>query len=94
MSDLSKQINIGKETEARLLQVGIMSYGDFVSMGAESAFIRLRIVDSGACLSLLYGLEGSIEGVPWRKLPEYRKAELRDFFNQLQRTQNPHLTTS
>jgi len=87
MSNLSKQINIGKETEAKLLQVGVSSYAELVAMGAEMAFIKLRIIDPGACLSLLYGLEGAILGVPWHKLPEHRKVELRDFLNTL--NQNP-----
>ena len=87
MSNLSKQINIGKDTEAKLLQVGIASYAELVAMGAELAFIKLRIIDPGACLSLLYGLEGAIRGLPWHKLPENRKTELKDFLHQLKQTQ-------
>jgi len=85
MSDLSTHINIGKDTEAKLLQVGIMSFADLASMGAELAFIKLRTIDPRACLSLLYGLEGSIEDVPWHKLPEERKSALKCFYKQTTR---------
>jgi len=79
-SDLSKQINIGKDTEAKLIQVGIDSYEKLVTIGSEGAFIRLQTIDSGACLSLLYGLEGAIEGVKWNKLSADKKQALQQFY--------------
>ena len=44
------------------------------------AFIRLQTLDPGACLSLLYGLEGAIEGVKWNKLPSDKKRALQQFY--------------
>ena len=79
-SDLSNQINIGKDTEAKLIQVGIDSYEKLVTIGSEGAFIRLQTIDSGACLSLLYGLEGAIEGVKWNKLSADKKQALQQFY--------------
>jgi DNA transformation protein len=78
--DLSNQINIGKDTETKLIQVGIDSYEKFVSIGSEGAFIRLQTIDPGACLSLLYGLEGAIEGVKWNKLSSDKKQALQQFY--------------
>ena len=57
-SDLSKHTNIGKDTEAKLIQVGIDSFEKLKSVGTEQAFIRLQTIDPGACISLLYGLDG------------------------------------
>ena len=79
-SDLSKQINIGKDTEAKLIQVGIDSYEKLVTIGSEGAFIQLQTIDPGACLSLLYGLEGAIEGVKWNKLSSDKKQALQQFY--------------
>ena len=79
-SDLSNQINIGKDTEAKLIQVGIDSYEKLVTIGSEGAFIRLQTIDPGACLSLLYGLEGAIEGVKWNKLSADKKQTLQQFY--------------
>lgn len=78
--DLSNQINIGKDTETKLIQVGIDSYEKLVSIGSKGAFIRLQAIDPGACLSLLYGLEGAIEGVKWNRLSSDKKQALQQFY--------------
>lgn len=78
-SDLSSQPNIGKDTENKLIQVGIISYADLKSAGIEQSFLRLQTLDPGACIQLLYGLEGAIEGVPANKITVERKQELREF---------------
>lgn len=78
-SDLSHHINIGKDTETKLIQVGIDSYAKLVSIGSEGAFIRLQTIDPGACLSLLYGLEGAIEGTRWNELSSEKKQSLKEF---------------
>jgi DNA transformation protein len=78
-TDLANIINIGKDTEAKLKQVGIDSFEKLKLVGSEGAFIRLQTLDPGACLSLLCGLEGAIEGTKWNELPAERKQELRQF---------------
>ena len=84
-SDLSKQINIGKDTESKLIQVGIDSFEKLVSAGSEEAFIKLQTIDPGTCLSLLYGLEGAIEGIKWNKLPLEKKQALQQFYKMAKR---------
>jgi DNA transformation protein and related proteins len=79
-SDLSAHINIGKDTEAKLIQVGIDSFEKLSAIGTEQAFIRLQKLDPGACLCLLYGLEGAIEGVKGNNLSTHRKQELQQFY--------------
>jgi DNA transformation protein len=78
-SDLSSQPNIGKDTETKLIQVGIISYADLKSAGVEQSFLQLQTLDPGACIQLLYGLEGAIEGIPASKITVERKLELREF---------------
>jgi DNA transformation protein len=78
-SDLINQINIGKDTENKLIQVGIDSFAKLKAMGSEQAFLRLQTLDPGACLDLLYGLEGAIEGVKWNKLSTEKKQHLLQF---------------
>lgn len=82
-SNLSKRINIGKDTEAKLIQVGIDTFEKLESIGTEQAFIRLRTIDPGACLSLLYGLEGAIKDIKWNKLPDAKKQELQQFYKMI-----------
>lgn len=83
-SNLLNQINIGKDTETKLIQVGIDSFEKLVSIGAEKAFIRIQSIDKGACLSLLYGLDGAIEGIKWNMLSPQRKKELQEFHKSIQ----------
>ena len=78
-TDLSKQPNIGKDTETKLIQVGIGSYAELQAAGTEQAFLHLQTLDPGACIQLLYGLEGAIQGIPATKLSAEKKQELRDF---------------
>jgi len=87
LRDLSDKVNIGKDTEGKLVQVGIDSFEKLVSAGSEQAFIRLQTLDPGACLSLLYGLEGAITGVKWHKLPTGRKQELQQFYKMAKKNQ-------
>jgi len=84
-SDLSKHPNIGKDTEAKLIQVGIQTYAELQAVGTEQAFLRLQTLDPGACLQLLYGLEGAIEGIPSVKLPAVKKQELREFHRMVKK---------
>jgi DNA transformation protein len=84
-SDLINQINIGKDTESKLIQVGIDSFAKLQSIGSEQAFLRLQTLDPGACLDLLYGLEGALQGIKWNKLPQDKKRALQQFHKMAQK---------
>ncbi|EHQ90456.1 TfoX/Sxy family protein [Desulfosporosinus youngiae] len=84
MSALSHLPNVGKVLESNLLQVGIKTPEQLRDMGAEEAFIRIRAyVDQGACLHMLYGIQGAIEGVPDKLLEDSTKQRLRKFYKTL-----------
>lgn len=85
ISDLSTQVNIGKETEARLLEVGIDNFKSLKTIGSEQAFLRLKTIDPGACLNLLYALEGAVEGVRSKDLPHERKQALQQFYKRVKK---------
>jgi DNA transformation protein and related proteins len=84
-SDLRSHINIGKDTETKLIQVGIDSFEKLKSIGSEQAFIRLQTIDPGACLDLLYGLEGAILGIKWNELSKEKKQSLQQFHKMTQK---------
>ena len=84
-SDLFKQPNIGKDTGSKLIQVGISSFSELKSAGTEQAFLRLQTLDPGACLQLLYGLEGAIQGVQAPELSHEKKLELREFHRMVKK---------
>lgn len=78
-SDLLNQPNIGKNTATKLILVGINTISELKFIGVEQAFIRLQTVDPGACINLLYGLEGAIEGIQSSQLSAEKKQELLQF---------------
>jgi len=81
MSSLSKHINIGKELEKKLTLVGINSIEELKAAGSEKAFLRIKAIDSGACINMLYAIEGAVNDIRWHNLPADRKMELKAFFN-------------
>jgi DNA transformation protein len=83
-SSLNGRINIGKDTETKLIQAGIDSFEKLKEMGSEQAFLRLQCIDPGACLNLLYGLEGAIEGIKWHDLSPEKKQALMQFHKMSQ----------
>jgi DNA transformation protein and related proteins len=84
-SDLSKRINIGKDTERKLIEVGIDSFEKLEAFGSKQAFIRLQTIDEGACINLLYGLEGAIEGIKDKELSLEKKQELLQFYRMIKK---------
>jgi DNA transformation protein len=84
LSTLSGCINIGADTEAKLVQVGIDSFEKLEKTGSQQAFLRLQAIDPGACLNLLYALEGAIEGIRWHDLSREKKQELLQFHKMVE----------
>lgn len=81
---ISQMKNIGVVNEEKLEQVGIQTADELRNMGTETAFLKIRhLVDDGACLHLLYSLEGAIQDIPKKELTEIRKDELRDFYHSI-----------
>ncbi len=84
MSSLSALPNVGKVLERNLIQTGIETPEQLRNIGAKEAFIRIRAqVDSGACLHMLYGIQGAIDGIPDKFLSRDVKDELKKFYNNL-----------
>lgn len=84
MSALSDLPNVGKVLEKNLLQVGIETPEQLRSLGAEEVFFRIRLsADSSACLHMLYGIQGAIQGIPYFLLNDATKQRLTAFYKQL-----------
>lgn len=83
MGELCSLPNVGKVLESNLKAVGINTAEELLQIGSKEAFIRIRIIDSGACLHMLYGLEGAVRGVKDSLLPEETKQELKKFYKSL-----------
>jgi DNA transformation protein and related proteins len=80
VEDLTTLQNIGKELARKLNQIGINSPEELKAAGTEQVFIRLKIIDPGACFSELCAIEGAISDIRWHYLSSARKQELKEFF--------------
>lgn len=84
MSTLSDLPNVGKVLEDNLRKINIETPEQLRQIGAEEAFFRIRmVVDPGACLHMLYGIQGAIEGIPDKFLSDQIKERLRLFYKTL-----------
>lgn len=80
MGELTKLPNIGVEIEKQLYMVGISSFEELKSFGAEQAWLKIQEIDESACINRLLALEGALQGVKKTILSDERKAELKDFY--------------
>lgn len=83
MGELSKLPNVGKILEKKLNEIGIYTEMQLKEIGSKEAFIRIRFFDPGACLHMLYGLQGAVEGIKDTFLTESTKQDLRTFYKNL-----------
>jgi DNA transformation protein len=81
MNELQDLPNIGNTLEIKLKQVGIENERDLKVLGSENALIKIATLEnSGACINMLYALEGAIQGIRWHRLSKARKKELLKFY--------------
>lgn len=81
MGELSKLPNIGKTVEEQLNQVGITTYEELKETGSKQAWLRIKAIDSSACINRLYALEGAIQQKSKNLLLAEEKADLKEFYN-------------
>ena len=80
MGELRQLPNIGTTLEVRLKRVGIDTEEDLIAIGSKEAWMKIKAIDSSACLNTLYALEGAINGVKWPDLSEGIRNSLKDFY--------------
>lgn len=81
MGELSKLPNIGKIVESQLNEVNIQTREQLKQIGSKQAWLMIREIDKSACYNRLCALEGAIQGIRWKDLPDSTKQELKDFYN-------------
>lgn len=86
MPSLKELPNIGKELAYKLEVVGISCEEELKNIGSEDALIRINTLeDGGACINMLYALEGAIQGIRWHGLSKDRKESLLDFYRSIKK---------
>ena len=76
-------LNLGKTMEKKLKSVGIYSAESLREIGSREAVFRLKARYPSTCVVILYHLEAALQGVEIKELAPSRKAELKEFFNQI-----------
>lgn len=81
MKKLIELPNIGKTLAKKLNNIGILNEQDLKQLGSEKALIKIATIEnSGACINMIYALEGAIQGIRWHALDKERKLELKEFY--------------
>lgn len=81
IDDLTSLPNIGSTLAEKLQAVGIENGQQLKVVGSEKAIIKIATLEnSGACINMLYALEGAIQGIRWHGLSKERKEELKEFY--------------
>ena len=83
MAELISMMNIGAEIEKKLKAVEIATAEDLKKAGSKEAFLRLEAKYPNVCLVHLYTLEGAVSNIPFDRLPEETKRDLKDFSGSL-----------
>lgn len=81
MEDLTKLPNIGDNLAHQLAEVGISTSEELKQLGSKEAWLRIKNIDSSACINRLYALEGAIENIPKKLLNDDIKTDLKEFYN-------------
>ena len=83
MSKLSDLPNVGKVLEQNLIKAGISTPEQLKKVGTKETFLRIRMNDPTACIHMLYGIQGAIEGIKDVYLSKTTKQELKEFHKSL-----------
>ena len=76
--------NIGQVLAIKLRMIGICSAEELLQAGSEDAIIRLQTLDNGgACINMLYALEGAVQGIRWHSIDKDRKLQLLEFYQHI-----------
>ena len=82
MTTLTSAPNIGTTLAIKLKSAGINNLQELIEIGSENAIVKIATIEnSGACLNMLYALEGAIQGIRWHHLNSERKLELKEFYH-------------
>jgi len=83
MGSLRELPNIGAELEKRLIAVDIKTAEELKKVGAVNAFMRIKAINSDACICKFMALEGAVQGIRWHNLSIAKKEELKTLFKTL-----------
>ena len=82
-TSIKEHPHIGEKLKENLINAGYTFFEEVKGDGAEKVFREIRKINEFACISLLYGLERSIQNIDYGALDKERKNELLKFFRKV-----------
>lgn len=80
MAELANVVNLGKVIEKQLNETGVYSLEELKIKGSKDAWLDIQKIDESACIHRLQALEGAIQGVRKKELPQAVKDDLKAFY--------------
>lgn len=71
-----RMLNLGPKSVAALARIGITTPAQLRRAGAVATYVRLKRMQSGISLNMLYALVGATEGLAWQSVKRERKLAL------------------
>jgi DNA transformation protein and related proteins len=76
--------NIGRILADQLNKAGITTADELFRIGSRKAFLRIAEKEKDVCITMLYSLEGAVQGVRRHNIDQLRKEELKKFYFEWQ----------
>ena len=73
---LTRLRNLGPRSAQWLAQVGVDSVETLRAMGVAGCFERLLAAGINPSINLAYAIQGALDDLDWRALPEHTRSEL------------------
>jgi len=83
MTDLTELPNIGETLAQKLEKIGITSHQELAELGSAEAVIQIGEENMSTCYSMLYALEGAIQGIRWHSIPKEERDLVKKSFDQI-----------
>ena len=83
MDKLTKLPNIGPTLAEKLQEIGITSQHALAELGSIEAVIKIGDQDLSTCYSMLYAIEGAIQGIRWHGISKEERALLKAEFDRV-----------
>lgn len=74
---LEQLLNLGPQSARWLRETGITTREQVAELGPVAIYAMLRAEGYNVSLNLVYALEGALRGVPWNRLPDDVRDDLK-----------------
>jgi len=77
LSNLTDLPNIGTALAGRLEAIGVTTRDELTALGSVDALVKIGAATGSGCYSMLFAIEGAIQGERWHTLPQQVREELK-----------------